>query len=113
MGQELGRILRLEVPIVVQIGRRTMSLDTVMALAPGAIVELPKGSEEELELLVNNKAIGSGIAVKVGENFGIKISYLGDVKSRITALGDPRSPKAVADSAAGVEAMADAAAPAQ
>jgi flagellar motor switch protein FliN/FliY len=105
MVQELSRILRLEVPIVVQIGRRSMSLETVTALAPGAIVELPKSSEEELELLVNNKAIGSGIAVKVGENFGIKISYIGDLKSRIAALAAAPATPAPEMNDAAAEAM--------
>lgn len=87
MPAEIASILKLEVPIVVQIGKRTLSLDEVTSLVPGAIIELPKGSEDELELLVNNKAIGSGVAVKVGENFGIRISFIGDVRERIHALG--------------------------
>ena len=57
------------------------------ALAPGAILELPKLADEELEVLVNNKPIGLGTAVKVGENFGIRITYVGDLRHRINALG--------------------------
>lgn len=87
MRPEVKSILRLEVPIIVQIGRRGMCVENVVALTPGSIIELPKAADEELELLVNNKAIGAGIAVKVGENFGIKISYIGDVRTRIEALG--------------------------
>lgn len=64
-----------------------MTINEVLSLAPGAIIELPKGADEELEILVNNKAIGSGFAVKVGENFGLKVAYIGDVKKRIQALG--------------------------
>ena len=40
-------------------------------------------------LLVNNKPIGSGNAVKVGENFGIRINFIGDLKDRILAMGTP------------------------
>lgn len=64
-----------------------MTINEVLSLAPGAIIELPKGADEELEILVNNKAIGSGFAVKVGENFGLKVAFIGDVKKRIQALG--------------------------
>lgn len=87
MPSDLQSILSLEVPIVVEIGRRAIALSDVRAMVPGSIIELPKGSEEELELLVNNKPIGSGIAVKVVENFGIQISYIGDLKARIEAMG--------------------------
>jgi hypothetical protein len=36
---------------------------------------------------VNNKSIGKGQAVKVGENFGIKITSIGSVKDTIRKLG--------------------------
>lgn len=82
-------VMRLEAPIIVQLGSRSMTVQEVMSLAPGAIIELPKNAEEELELLVNNKTIGSGNAVKVGENFGIRVNYIGDLKDRILAMGTP------------------------
>jgi hypothetical protein len=37
-------------------------------------------------MLVNNKTVGTGIAVKIGENFGLQISYIGDVRARLEAL---------------------------
>lgn len=83
----LASVMKLEAPIIVQLGARAMTVDEVMSLAPGAIIELPKNAEEELELLVNNKPIGSGNAVKVGENFGIRVNFIGDLKDRILALG--------------------------
>jgi len=96
MAAELDSILRLEVPIVVQLGERAMSVGDVVSLLPGAIIELPKPADSELTLLVNNKPVGSGAAVKVGENFGIRISYIGDLRERISALGadddDPAGP---------------------
>jgi len=91
MPSDLKSILKLEVPIVVEIGRRDIALSDVRSIVPGSIIELPKGADEELELLVNNKPVGEGIAVKVGENFGIRISYIGDIRSRIEALGGPQT----------------------
>jgi len=87
MASDLTAVLRLEVPVIVRLGERTMSLQEVIGLVPGAIIELPKGSEDELDLMVNNKQIGTGAAVKVGENFGIRINYIGDIRERIAALG--------------------------
>jgi flagellar motor switch protein FliN/FliY len=87
MASDLSALLRLEVPVIVRLGERTMTLNEVLGLVPGAIIELPKNADEELDLLVNNKQIGTGTAVKVVENFGIRISYIGDLKARIEALG--------------------------
>jgi flagellar motor switch protein FliN/FliY len=85
---EVKRILRLGVPVIVKLAERKLTLAEVMRLGVGAIIEFSKSSDEPLELLVNNKAIGVGEAVKVGENFGLKISQIGDVKQIIKSLGN-------------------------
>lgn len=78
-------ISRMEVPVIVQLGQRRMSMREVTGLAPGMIIELPMQVEDDLTLMVANKAIGQGSAVKVGENFGVRISYIGDVRTRLNA----------------------------
>lgn len=92
MSSDLSTILRLEVPVIVRVGERTMTMSEVLGLVPGAIIELYKNSEAELDLLINNKQIGTGSAVKVVENFGIRINYIGDIKQRIAALGGAETP---------------------
>jgi flagellar motor switch protein FliN/FliY len=84
---EVDRILRLSVPLIVKLAERKMNLSEVMRLGNGAIIEFSKSSDEPLELLVNNKTIGLGEAVKVGENFGLRIRQVGDVKQIVEALG--------------------------
>lgn len=91
MRPDLKTILKLNVPVIVQIGRRPISLDDVLALGPGAILELNKPADAPLELRVNNQSIGRGIAVKVGENFGIRIEEIGSSADRIEALGSRRT----------------------
>jgi flagellar motor switch protein FliN len=91
MPADIREILTLEVPVVVQIGERRMPLQEVLALTPGAIVELTKPADEELEVLVNNKAIGVGMAVKVGENFGVRLTYIGDLRERVASMGGAAS----------------------
>lgn len=87
MTTDLRTILRLNVPVIVQVGERRAPMDDVLALGPGAILELNKSSDSELTLLVNNKPIGQGVAVKVGENFGIKITHIGSPRQRVQAMG--------------------------
>lgn len=106
MAGDLERILSLRVPIIVLMGEKSMPLGDVMSIVPGTILELPKSADSELELLVNNKVIGTGAAVKVGENFGLRISFIGDVRDRIAALG-PSSASVVSDDAE-AEALAEA-----
>jgi flagellar motor switch protein FliN/FliY len=84
---ELRRILHMHVPVIVKLAERKLTLAEVMRLGPGAIIEFIKSNDEPLELLINNKAIGLGDAVKVGENFGLKINQIGDVKEVIRSMG--------------------------
>jgi len=86
MASDLRSILSLEVPIIVLLGERQMKTSEVVSLVPGAIIEIPKNAEDELALQVNNKPIGTGQAVKVGENFGLRITFIGDLRARIDAL---------------------------
>lgn len=84
---QLDSILKLEVPLIVVLGRRSMAVHDVVSLLPGAIIELEKNAEEELEILINNKRVGLGRAVKVGENFGVRVSSIGEARERIDAMG--------------------------
>jgi flagellar motor switch protein FliN len=84
---ELDRILRLQVPVIVKLAERKLMLSEVMRLGTGAIIEFAKSNDEPLELLINNKTIGVGETVKVGENFGLRITQIGDVKQIIASLG--------------------------
>lgn len=79
-------ILKLEVPIVVRIGERDMKLHEILELTAGAIVEIPKLADAELDVMVNNQVIGHGSAVKVGENFGILVTFIGTPAERARAL---------------------------
>ena len=84
---ELDRILRLKVPLIVRLAERKMHCSEVLRLGTGAIIEFSKSSEQPLELLVNNIVIAFGEAVKVGENFGLRIRQVGDTKQIVEALG--------------------------
>lgn len=87
MATDLQTILELTVPVIVQLGERQMSCEDVLALGPGAIIELDRSSADELDLLVNNRPVGKGVAVKVCENFGIRVSSIGTPEQRIEAMG--------------------------
>lgn len=84
---EVVRILRLTVPVVVQLAKRQMAIAAVRDLSVGAIIEFEKSLEEPLDLLVNNRLIGHGQCVKVGENFGLRITKVVSRTARIRSLG--------------------------
>lgn len=87
---DLERILRLQVPVIVKLAERRLMLSEVMRLGTGAIIEFFKSSDEPLELLINNKVIGVGETVKVGENFGLRITQVGDLRQVIKSMGEEK-----------------------
>ncbi len=84
---ELRRILQLEVPVIVQLADRYMAMADVLALNVGSVIEFDKKFDAELELIVSDRQIGLGHAVKVGENFGLRITRIGTIYNTIRALG--------------------------
>lgn len=69
-------IMDVELPIVVRLGEAEMSLEEVLALRAGSIIELNKQVDEPAELIVNNKVVAYGEVVVVQEHFGLRITRL-------------------------------------
>ncbi len=84
---ELRRILQLEVPVIVQLADRYMDMADVLALNVGSVIEFDRKFDAELELVVSDRQVGLGHAVKVGENFGLRITRIGTIYNTIRALG--------------------------
>jgi flagellar motor switch protein FliN/FliY len=87
MATDLDTILKLKVPLIVTVGSRRLPLESVLSFAPGSIVELNKSSDEPLEIQINNKEVGTGEAIKVGENFGVRITKMKPAPQRVEAMG--------------------------
>jgi flagellar motor switch protein FliN/FliY len=87
MASNLKSIMRIEVPLVVVLGERSMDMHSVRQWVPGSIIELPINAEEDLEVRINNRRIASGAAVKIGENFGIRMTTTLGTTERIEAMG--------------------------
>jgi flagellar motor switch protein FliN/FliY len=99
------QILRLEVPIAVRLAERLMSVHDVVGLVPGSLIELNRPADAELDLMVNNKPVGCGTAVKVGENFGLRISYIGNLHERVAAMNGTTAPPTDTEAEKLAEAM--------
>jgi flagellar motor switch protein FliN/FliY len=87
LAPEIRRILSLEVPVIVQLAERAMFMSEVLELNVGSVIEFEKRFDAELSLIVTNRCIGLGHAVKVGENFGLRVTRIGTIYDKIRALG--------------------------
>lgn len=83
----IDRILKLRVPLIVRLAQRQMRLNTIMKMGPGTILEFERSVDDDLDLMISNCKIGSGVAVKVNESFGLRITRIDGVEKRIDSLG--------------------------
>lgn len=85
--QELRRILGLSVPVTVTIAERDMVIGSVLAIKVGTIIEFAAAFDSELTLHAANQPIAKGHAVKIGENFGLRVTHIDRIEERIEAMG--------------------------
>lgn len=85
--QDVARILSLTVPVTVTLAEREISLEAVLKINVGTILEFDVSSDNELTLNVVGEPIGTGHAVKVGENFGLRLTHILSVQDRVAAMG--------------------------
>ncbi len=84
--ESLQRILKVSVPVIVLLAETQATMDEVLKMTEGSVVQFSKSDEALLDLMVNNKKIGSGKVVKVGKKFGLRIEQIGDTKEIIQKL---------------------------
>ncbi|RZU34519.1 flagellar motor switch protein FliN [Blastococcus saxobsidens] len=71
---ELLRHVAMEV--TVEIGRTRMTVQELLSLHPGEVVELDRAASAPADLLVNGTLIARGEVVVVDEDFGLRISEI-------------------------------------
>lgn len=84
---DVSRLLGLALEMRVVLAERKMPVDSVLAIHPGTIIEFEVPFDAELVLYAGDRPIAVGQAVKVGENFGLRVTNIGTVSERIQALG--------------------------
>lgn len=84
--RELKRILGLEVTLSVVLAERSMKIESILAMTAGTIIEFDVPFDSELILTVANHPIGAGQAVKIGENFGVRLTQVARLPERVSAM---------------------------
>lgn len=69
----LDRLVDLELPVSVVLGRAKLQIREVLKLTAGSLVELDHHVGEPVEIVVHNAVVARGEVVSVGGNYGIKI----------------------------------------
>lgn len=76
------RLRGIPVELIVHIASKKIDLRQLRGLAPGTLITFDKTCEDLLDVFVSNRLYCRGEAIKVGENFGIKINEVDAPETR-------------------------------
>jgi flagellar motor switch protein FliN/FliY len=66
----------VEMDVTAELGRTRMSLNELLSLSDGAVIELDRAAGAPADLLVNGRLIARGEVVVIDESFGLRITEI-------------------------------------
>jgi flagellar motor switch protein FliN/FliY len=86
IGRNLEFILDVALQVTVEVGRTRMTIQDLLRLGQGSVVELEKLAGEPLDIYINGKAVARGEAVIVNDKFGVRLTDIISPEDRIEGL---------------------------
>ncbi|HET7321883.1 MAG TPA: flagellar motor switch protein FliN [Longimicrobiaceae bacterium] len=77
----LSLLLDLSLPVSIELGRTSMTVQEILRLGRGAVVQLDRLAGEPIDIYVGDRRFAEGEVVVLGEHFGVRITR---IVSRLT-----------------------------
>lgn len=84
--QNMDFLLDVNLQVSVEVGRCRMSIQDLLQLGQGSVIELTKLAGEPLDIFINERPVARGEAVIVNEKFGVRITDIISQQERIEGL---------------------------
>ncbi len=79
----LSRLMELELPLSIALGRAMMPIREVLKVTTGSVIELDRNVGDNVELLVHGTIVARGEVVSVKGNYGVRIKEIISQQDRI------------------------------
>ena len=86
-GVDLNYLLKMPLTITFEVGRAKMSINDLLSLGQGSVLELHRLVGDNLDMFVSGKLIAQGEVVVSNEKFGAKITQIIAPEDRIKNMG--------------------------
>ncbi len=73
----------VDMEVTVELGRTRMTVRDLLALTPGAVLELDRAAGSPADLLVNGRLVARGEVVVVDEDFGLRVTEIIDANAAV------------------------------
>ena len=72
----LSMLLDLTLPLSIELGRTRMTVQDILRLGRGSVVQLERLAGEPIDLYVADRRFAEGEVVVLGEHFGVRITRI-------------------------------------
>jgi flagellar motor switch protein FliN/FliY len=72
----LSMLLDLTLPVSIELGRTSMTVQEILRLGRGAVVQLDRLAGEPIDIYVGERRFAEGEVVVLGEHFGVRITRI-------------------------------------
>lgn len=70
----IGMLLDLTLPVSIELGRTSMSVQEILRLGRGSVIQLDRLAGEPIDIYVGDRRFAEGEVVVLGEHFGVRIT---------------------------------------
>ncbi len=86
VGWDLQMLRDIPVTLSVEVGRSAISINNLLQLSQGSVVELDRAAGEALDVMVNGCLVAHGEVVVVNDRFGIRLTDVVSPTERVKKL---------------------------
>ena len=72
----LSMLLDLTLPVSIELGRTSMSVQEILQLGRGSVVQLDRLAGEPVDIYVGERLFAQGEVVVLGDHFGVRITRI-------------------------------------
>lgn len=72
----LGMLFSLTLPISIELGRTSMTVQEILRLGRGSVIQLERLAGEPIDIFVGERRFAEGEVVVLGEHFGVRVTRI-------------------------------------
>ena len=72
----LSLLYELTMPVAIELGRTRMSVQEILGLGRGSVIQLERLAGEPIDVYVGDRRFAEGEVVVVGEQFGVRVTRI-------------------------------------
>lgn len=82
----LAILMDLALPVSIELGRTSMTVQEILRLGRGAVIQLERLAGEPIDIYVGDRRFAEGEVVVLGEQFGVRITRIVSALSAAEAV---------------------------